>query len=378
MRLLIENALIFSADGGFSRGRLACAGGRILAGAAGDFDNIIDAGGAYLIPGLVDIHTHGRAGRDFLTADADGLRIMAGDYLRGGVTSVMPTLASAPFAELLEAAGRINAARDIPGARFIGLHLEGRYLNPARRGVHPPELLAPPSIPELEEFAARAGLPLHITYAPELDPAGSFLGRARDMGITVAAGHTAMSYGQAREAEERGIVAYSHLYNAMPPLHHRAGGAVAAALTGGAYCELICDGMHVSPEMVKLAYICAGCGRLILITDSMEAAGCPDGEYSIAGVPVRVGGGKALTADGNLAGSTLNLFDGMTNLMRFCGIGLGEAVVCASVNPARAVGVYDSVGSLDTGKYADALIVRGSEGDFKLETVIRGGIVASP
>ncbi len=377
MRLLVNNALIYDSQAAaFKSGQLAIANGLILPGSLDgmEFDKTIDAGGAYLVPGLVDIHTHGRAGCDFCDADATGMKTMKTAYLKTGVTTVMPTLASAPFDDLLAAAERIEAARKLPGARFLGIHLEGRYLNPAKRGVQSEKLLAKPDTGELEELIARMGLPFHITFAPELDTDGTFLTRVLSLGATAAAGHTGMTYAEAVLAESRGITAYSHLFNAMPPLHHRAGGAVAAALTGVAYCELICDGMHISPEMIRLAYRCAGNSRCVLVSDSMEAAGCQDGNYMIAGVPVKVKDGKALSADGALGGSTLNLFDGLMNIMKFCSISLEEALPCATINPARAVGIDNLVGSLEPGKFADALIFRDDrKGSYRIEGIISGG-----
>ena len=158
-----------------------------------------------------------------------------------------------------------------------------------------------------------------------------------------------MTYAEARAAEQRGITAYSHLFNSMPPMHHRAGGVVCAALTGKAFCELICDGIHISPEMIRLAYKCLGPGRTVLVSDSSAGAGCPDGRYRLAGVEITVKDGRALTAGGALAGSTLDLFCGVLNLMKFCNIGLEEAVACATPNPARAVEITEQSARLSRG-----------------------------
>lgn len=387
MKSLITNALIYDTPAQrFVRGEMLCGDGRILniipegQPCPDGVDVTVDARGGYLVPGLVDIHTHGRAGADFCTADGDALRRMKLSYLECGVTTVVPTLASATLDDWYRAAENIAAQRgsataDI-GARLIGTHLEGRYLSPQKRGVQAAELLSPPDADELRMLVSRMGLPLHVSYAPELDPDGRFAAAAAELGVTLSAGHTAMDYKTAVEAERRGVRAYTHLFNAMPPLHHRAGGPVCAALTGEAMCELICDGHHIAPEMIRLVWRCAGNRRLVLISDSMEGAGAPDGQYQIAGVPVTVKDGVALSADGTLGGSTLDCFSGLKNLMRFCGVSLAETLPCATILPARVVGIENDVGSLEPGKLADALICRDGDSGPRLERVILGGHVA--
>jgi N-acetylglucosamine-6-phosphate deacetylase len=173
-------------------------------------------------------------------------------------------------------------------ASFCGVHLEGRYLELSKRGAHAPEMLSGLEADELDRFASLSRM--HLSAAFELDTDGSFAKKALELGATLALGHTAATYAQAKESEERGVTAYTHLFNAMPPIHHREGGAVTACLTGDAYGELICDGVHIAPETVRLAYKCKG-ERLVLISDSMQATGCVDGEYSIAGMPVTVKNG---------------------------------------------------------------------------------------
>ncbi len=331
----------------------------------GEADQTVEAQGLTLLPGLVDVHTHGRVGYDFCDATAEQMLRMKRDYAKNGVTAVMATLASGTAEEWL------RAIADIEACGFDGVHLEGRYLNPKKRGAHKPSLLVSLDADELEGILKNIHIPCHISAAFELDADGSFAARALQYGATLGLGHTAATAEEARLALSRGVTSFTHLYNTMPPLHHRDGGVVAVALLDGGYGELIVDGMHICPDMVKLAYRCLGNARTVLITDSMAGTGCPDGRYSIAGLPVIVENGKALTEDGALAGSTLNLWDGVKNLMRFAGIPLEDAVACATVNPARMVGIDRTVGSLEIGKRADVLFVDDS---LNLQRVLAKGV----
>lgn len=311
----------------------------------------IDLHGLTVLPGLVDMHTHGRAGFDFTTASADGMRRMKRAYAEKGVTSVFATLASATCEDWL------RAIRDIQACGYEGIHLEGRFLNPTKRGAHNPALLVKPDATELETYLQAIRIPCHVSAAYELDEDGSFAACARAHGATLGLGHTAATADEARTAIARGVDCFTHLFNAMPPLHHREGGAVCVALEQPLWTELIVDGMHVCADMVRLTYHCKGAQRLILITDSMEATGCADGEYAIAGERVIVRDGRAETLSGALAGSTLDLWQAVKNLMKMTGAPLEDAVRCATINPATATGIADRVGSIAAGKRADLLVV---------------------
>ena len=381
MRILVRNGLVYqNSVRSFLPLDILIDNGRIAAlSPVGKFDgcdaDVIDASGLRLTAGLIDVHTHGISGSDFLLADTDALLRMSRSYLSHGVTTVMPTLASAPLDIMISAAERIrDFAPDGCGARFCGAHIEGRYLNPKKRGAHAEELLAPLSADELDEFSALGLENLHISAAFELDFDKSFIKKARANGATLSLGHTNAAYAEARELEDLGVMAYTHLYNAMPPLHHREGGPVTACLLGDAFGELICDGIHVSREVVLLTQKIKR-DRLVLISDSMEATDSPDGEYSIAGNPVTVCNGIARTLDGALAGSTLTLDRALQNLMEICSIPLEDAIINATEAPAREVGIFDDCGSLDVGKRADALFIDRER--FEIKSIMRDGVLTA-
>jgi len=377
----ICNARIYrTVSRSFSVGSVLVENGRITALFTEDITPpagipVYDAEGRRVIPGLVDVHTHGRAGGDFGTADSALMTVMAKSYLDSGVTTVMPTLASAPLSALETSIDRINILRAEAAAsegglpNIAGTHLEGRYLNVKRRGAHAADLLVKPDPAEVEGLLCRMEGARHVSAALELDD-GDFLRRALELGATLSLGHTDADFETASELFSKGVTALTHTFNAMPPLHHRDGGVVAAGLTSDtALCEMICDGFHIAPHMVKLAYRLAG-ERLVLITDSMEATGCADGEYRIAGNPVTVKDGKARTHDGAIAGSTLSMWEAVRNLRDFAGTTLENAIYAATMAPAREIGLEDEIGSIEAGKRADLLVL--DDGDA-IHRVMCGG-----
>lgn len=343
----------------------------------------VDCSGLFLLPGLVDVHTHGRAGTDFTETcthnpekDRTTMDSMMLSYAKVGTTSVMATLASAPVENWLETVAFLAdyARSSHAGAHIPGIHLEGNFLSKERRGAHAKELLIPPSTEILEKISTQtAGLVLHTSIAPELPGSDAYIDAAVRLGATVGIAHSDATFEIAEEAIRLGARSFTHTFNAMSPLHHRMPGCVGAALlTDEAYAELICDGFHSHPATARLLARTKPSDKLVLITDSMQAAGWPDGEYMVAGIPVFVKDGKALNTEGAISGSTISLFDGLKNFMKFTGLPLEYALPLATENPARMIGAFDRIGSVAPGKRADFLLVE-NKADPVLKTVICGG-----
>ncbi len=337
---------------------------------------IVRVDGKYIIPGLVDVHTHGISGYDFNYASEEDMSKMLADYARQGTTSVMATLASQTMSKLMNSIFSINQMRlraKTGCASILGVHLEGRYLNPDMRGCHSSDLLAKPNVDELCSLAfAMMPPPLHFSIAPELDGADAFIRKAREFGATVGIAHTNSTYEQAEHALLMGATSFTHTFNAMTKIHHRSPGCAVCALdSDDAYAEIICDGEHVHPAMVKLAYKSKPSDRLVLVTDSMAATASPDGEYEIAGTKVYVSGGRATDVSGTLAGSTLTMFRALTNMMDFCDISLNEAIKYATVNPAAMIDA-DAVGKIARCYRAD-FITLDDINNPEIDTVYVGG-----
>jgi N-acetylglucosamine-6-phosphate deacetylase len=314
---------------------------------------------AILTPAFLDIHTHGAAGYDVMRGQAAGLSTMQRFLASKGTSHYLPTTVTAPVDETLRALEALADAVEGPKPRGeaepIGIHLEGPFLSHAKRGVHPTELLQPPSIALFDRFrqAARGHIRL-LTIAPEAPGALDLIRHASGLGVRVSLGHSNATAAEALAGIAAGAASATHTFNAMRALDHREPGVAGVVLdTPALFSELICDGIHVAPALVRLWLRLKG-EQAMLVTDAISATGMPDGAYTLAGLPVTVAHGKATLTDapGTLAGSVLTLDRAVENLRAFTGCALEEAVRCASSHPAALLGLADSIASLRVGQPA--------------------------
>ena len=366
----ITGGQVFDLEQGFVE-RDVCTDGAVLTLTSGD-NEVFDAAGCYVIPGLTDIHFHGCRGADFSDGDLDGLRTMAAYELSRGVTQICPAGMTLPEEELA-AACRAAAAYDegeYPGAKLVGVNLEGPFLSAAKKGGQNGDFLRAPDHAMFRRLAeASGGRVKLISVAPELPGAMEFIRQASEE-VTVSLAHTAADYDTAAEAFRQGARHVTHLFNAMPAFTHRAPGVVGAALDcPESRVELICDGIHIHPSVVRAVFQLFGRDRVVLISDSVRAAGMPDGQYTLGGQDINLQGALVTLPDGTIAGSATDLMSCLRKAVSF-GIPLADAVRAAAVNPAKALGIFDSVGSLDVGKQAN-LAVLGP--DLELKAVIFKG-----
>lgn len=353
-------------------------GGCIKAIKAGQVSHVrtlrsVDGHGWLVSPGLVDLQINGAYGHDF-TQDPGAISIVAERLPETGVVAFLPTIITSPIQEYPAKLRTVLAAIGHErGARVLGAHLEGPFLNPEKRGAHNPKLFCPGGLSALACYSPLEAVRL-VTLAPEMPGGLAAVRWLSQRGVIVSAGHSAATSDQALEAIEAGISFVTHLFNAMPALHHRQPGLTGLALTSPTLrCGLIADGVHVHPLMVRLAWQCRGTKRITLVTDSMAAMGMPEGRYPISGQTVIVNNQDARLKDGTLAGSILCMDQAVRNMVAFSGCSPAEALRAASTTPLEVLGLGDRMGHLLPGFPADLLILNEA---LQVEaTLVRGHVV---
>ncbi len=355
--MIFQNARIFT-PAGFIRGGFTVEDGRFGELFSGERPGALDLDGASVIPGLVDIHTHGAMGADFSDGDAEGLKRM-GRYLASrGVTSFAPTSMTLPYETLaaaFAAAEKLADERPADCARVAGIHMEGPYFSEKKKGAQNGAYLRLPDFEGFRKlFEGCGGLVRIVDVAPELEGAADFAARASAL-CTVSVAHTDASYEETSAAFAAGASHLTHLYNAMPGIHHRKPGPIGAASERESVtAELICDGLHVHPSAVRMAFRLFP-KRICLISDSLRCCGMPDGEYELGGQQVFLSGGVARLADGTIAGAASDLFADLRNALAI-GIPAEEAIRAATEIPAREIGRAGELGVIAPGAMADFLV----------------------
>ena len=338
-------------------------------------EDAVDLHGATVIPGLVEVHSHGAMDADFSDGDYDGLKKMAAFYASVGVTSFAPASMTLPYEVLSKAyanAARLQKEAPAGCAHLRGIHMEGPFFSYKKRGAQNPAYLKDPDFEGFRKlWEDCGGLIKIVDVAPELPGAAEFTAKAKEY-ATVSVAHTDSDYISAKAVFDAGATHLTHMFNAMPGIHHRNPGVIpAAAENNRVRAELICDGIHVHPSVVRLAFSLFGAGRMVMISDSGRCAGLPEGTHVIqGGLDCWLKGGVARLADDTIASSATNLWHCLQNVLSW-GIPEEDAVRAATYNPACAIHADKEVGSIETGKQADFLVC---QGDYTQKEVYIGGV----
>ena len=379
----IINGLVFHEDGSFTPDTVYICGEKIVSqevyekecSTASGNEMVTDAAGNYVIPGLTDIHFHGCMGSDCCDGTGEAFQTIARYELSQGITSITPatmTMSEEVLSQICRAAKTYRDTAEENAADFCGLYMEGPFINAAKKGAQNEKYITPADTAMLNRLQDLSGNMLRtVAIAPETAGAMDFI-RENSSRVNISIAHTTADYDTAKEAIACGASQLTHTYNAMPPLSHRAPGPIGAAADDD-HCraELICDGIHIHPAVVRTTFKMFGDDRIIFISDSMRAAGLADGQYDLGGQNVTVKGNLAVLEDGTIAGSVTNLMDCVRTAVHDMGIPFASAVKCAAVNPAKAVGIYDAYGSLTPGKFANIVIL---DKNLDIKTVLHHGI----
>ena len=334
----------------------------------------LEFAGCTLVPAFFDIHIHGSAGHDVMEATPEAFTTIGRFLARHGVGAYLPTTVTAPIdstLKSLDGMAKLIGSLDY-GARPLGVHIEGPFLSPHKKGAHPVNLLQTPTVELFDRmWEASAGTIRLMTIAPELPNAPEVIARATSLGVRVSMGHSDADAAAAKGGVRAGAVSATHTFNAMRSFDHRAAGLLGEVLTNDAlFAEIISDGLHVDPAAVRIYWKCKGPDRAMLITDAMAAAGMPDGNYKLGELDVRVKNGVCLVGENTLAGSTLTLDRGVRNFAEFTGAPIEEVARLVSRNPARMTGLETEVSSLAVGSAADITVL--SVKNEVVETFLRG------
>lgn len=334
---------------------------------------VISANGCYVAPGLVDVHIHGYLNQDASDGSVDGIRIMAEGVMKNGVTTFLPTTMTVSVEEIEAALNVVRSlqeeSRTWRGAYLAGVNTEGPFINANKKGAQAVEHI---KVPNADWVIANQDIIRLCTVAPECEGGFEAIRRiCQNSTVRVSVGHTDATYEQAMQAFDCGATQVTHLFNAQTGLHHRKPGVVGAALAANVYTELIGDTFHVHPGLYGMIAKCKG-DKLILITDCTRAGGMPDGEYTLGGQKIFVKGIQCLLEDGTIAGSVLKLNEAVRNVAANTDLPLHTVVAAASLNPARAIGMDATKGSIEAGKDADLIV---TDRDFNVKkTIIQGDI----
>lgn len=379
MRTLIKNAHIISPDIDIKNASVLIQDKFIIGIYLSDeaepaADTVFDAGGKMLMPGFIDIHFHGRSGHDFCDGTLEAIKCIATEKLKDGVTSFLGTTLTLPeekLSEALHAAAKYTAGNN-GGAKIAGIHLEGPFFNPKCAGAQNPAFLKLPDISLIERL--NAIFPLKkVSYSIELEGALDFTRQLVGMGIMPGCAHSAAKYSDFRKVWAAGLKHMTHFCNVMTPLHHLEIGLVGGGLLhDDVFVELICDMIHLCPEMIQLLFKIKSTEKIMLITDAMRGAGMPDGEYDLGGMKAAVCNGCARLASGAVAGSTLLYYTGLRNVYEITGLPLRELVKTTSWNQAKSLGI-PHLGKIEPGYIADIIICND---DFMPSTVFTNGQVS--